>query len=376
MKKSKKVNKWDAAPESIRKLKELIDKQRLSISLGECEDLIRLNALEKVLCDYNELEAKHQLDCGLISDYAEEIAWLKQKNEKASNNIRDLRRVLEENDIATYLNPVTVSWGVANVALQKKTEHFNTQLDNLREKLKEAEKSKENWIAHYHDISDICSRNEDDYEMLQRMLEKDGYTVEYDDDIDDETVHCRCTSDYILRGTTSDEVTLQFGRWTLKRPQTFSEAEANAKVAELTAKLIESEFDLARLKKKYEFQKEKNIELASKNKALGMEISERCKQIHELKDALEKDGELLGEHSKLIDEINQLEKKNDELKKENNNLTTDTKRLGDAVEAWFNMFNDMRHKRDFLKKEYEKLKETNKSLRRTVRILDEEGWYV
>lgn len=60
----------------------------------------------------------------------------------------------------------------------------------------------------------------------------------------------------------------------------------------LTAKLTESEFDLLELKKKYEFQKEKNMELASKNRALGMEISERCKQIHELKDTLEKDRKL------------------------------------------------------------------------------------
>lgn len=57
---------------------------------------------------------------------------------------------------------------------------------------------------------------------------------------------------------------------------------------------------------------------------------------------------------KLIDKCRELEK-------ENNNLTTDNKRLSNAVEAWFDMFNDMRHKRDLLKKEYEKLKETNKS---------------
>lgn len=58
---------------------------------------------------------------------------------------------------------------------------------------------------------------------------------------------------------------------------------------------------------------------------------------------------------KLIDKCRKLEK-------ENNNLTTDNKRLSNAVNAWFDMFNDMRHKRDDLKKEYEKLKETNKSL--------------
>lgn len=262
-----KVSKWKAAPESIGKLKHdlsfLLDKLEVrtyDVDDPEYKELVDeiFKGLDKALNDYNELEAKHNTDCGLISQYAE--------NEKNYDLLMDVH--------TKYIKEST------------EREHI------LKVKLTTAEVSKRNWHARCTELSDICSRNEDDYEMLQRMLEKDGYTVEYDDDIDDETVHCRCTSDYILRGTTPDEVTLQFGRWTLKRPQAFSEAEANAKVAELTAKLIESEFDLAKFKKKYEFQKEKNMELASKNRALGMEISERCKQIHELKDTLEKDRKL------------------------------------------------------------------------------------
>lgn len=51
----------------------------------------------------------------------------------------------------------------------------------------------------------------------------------------------------------------------------------------------------------------------------------------------------------------------EDLKVENNNLTTDNKRLNDAVDAW--------------RKENKKLKEIVKSLRRTVRFLDEGGSY-
>lgn len=84
-------------------------------------------------------------------------------------------------------------------------------------------------------------------------------------------------------------------------------------------------------------------------------------QINKLEDKCKTKDNVLKEMIKAIAELEKekidLEVQNDDLKKENNNLTTDTKRLSDAVEAWFNMFNDMRHKRDFLKKEYEKLEE-------------------
>lgn len=258
---TKKISKWDAAPESVSNMHSIINKvcdNLIDYDIDHSCKKILINALSDVLDDYNKLEAKHQLDCGLISDYAEENARLKQKNEKASNNIRDLRRVLEENDIATYLNPVTVSWGVANVALQRKTGHFNTQLDNLRkklretgEKLKETERSRNNWHAHYVDMSDICSRDEDDQNMLEALLKKDGYSIEYDGDIDDETVRCQTEYD-IHRETTPDGVTLQFGRWTLTRPQTFSEAKANSDVAILKKQIRDRDRDIAELKKKFD----------------------------------------------------------------------------------------------------------------------------
>lgn len=70
-----KVSKWDAAPESIKEMHDIIT--------GVCDVLIdydddnkcekmMVDALSKVLDDYNELEAKHNTDCGLISQYEEE----------------------------------------------------------------------------------------------------------------------------------------------------------------------------------------------------------------------------------------------------------------------------------------------------------------
>lgn len=288
-----KISKWEAAPKNMGTLFtyiELVIGMACSLSPEIRDNLYDL--LDKTLDEYNKLEAKHQLDCGLISDYAEENARLKQKNEKASNNIRDLRRVLEENDIATYLNPVTVSWGVANIALQKKTEHFNTQLDNLREKL--------------HNMSDICSRDEDDSEMLQAILRKDGYTIEYDGDIDDETIRCQDSFD-LCKETTQDEVIYQYGRWTLRRPLNFSEAKANADAAILRNQ-CDRHIDL--LDKLRWALEDKGISCEWSEAALKWNLYDKtnttcksCKQHYEEELRIrekEKD-----EKDKLIDELNQ-----------------------------------------------------------------------
>lgn len=311
-----KVNKWDygVVDMSLWHLKDefdaLVDKLNgvYGIDVFEIEELTgdTYSSMDKVLERFNELEAVHQKECGMISDYAEENALLKRKNEKASNNIRDLRRVLEENDIATYLNPVTVSWGVANVALQKKTEHFNAQLDNLREKLREDERSKEKWIARYHNMSDICSRDEDDSEMLQAILRKDGYTIEYDGDIDDETICCQDSFD-LCKETTQDEVLYQYGRWTLIRPLNFSEAKANADAA-ILRKQCARHIDL--LDKLRWALEDKGILVEWSEAALKWNLYDKNKSIDELKQHYEDELRIRCEEidgkNKLIDELKQI----------------------------------------------------------------------
>lgn len=123
------------------------------------------------------------------------------------------------------------------------------------------------------------------------------------------------------------------------------------------------------LKKKDEEVKKENDKLKQTllNILEKLETKVGLRRIHLLDSYEDRANLIMVEHDRLLI-------KYEKLKEENNNLTTDAKRLSDAVNAWFDMFNDMRHKRDDLKKECEKLKETNKSLRRLVRILDEERY--
>ena len=78
MAKSKKVNKWEAAPESIKQLHNAFTAFTAfdTMSYAELDDNVDWDELdewlEKVLKDYNDLEAKHNADCGLISKLEEE----------------------------------------------------------------------------------------------------------------------------------------------------------------------------------------------------------------------------------------------------------------------------------------------------------------
>lgn len=108
MAKSKKVNKWEAAPESIRKLKEAINGTVDGLSIaGELVDADEweqdlIDILGKVLDDYNELEAKHNADCGLISKLEEEnkayetlAAELHNDTDELERTINDLEKMVE-----------------------------------------------------------------------------------------------------------------------------------------------------------------------------------------------------------------------------------------------------------------------------------------
>lgn len=87
-----------------------------------------------------------------------------------------------------------------------------------------------------------------------------------------------------------------------------------------------------------------------------------------LDEALDRFNELEARHQKDTGMISEYDEENKNLKSELDIKT-------DECDALLDMFIETRHKHDFLKKEYEKLKETNKSLRRTVRILDGEGYF-
>ena len=479
------VSKWDAAPESIKIL----------------HDVFNVNNsdkyqpfLEEILDDYNELEAKYQKQCGLISDYetalnsdpvtkekevilsafeeakkrdlipkhdvikvcidVNHVDSLDEDNEtpghvvimfgdqktemeqeSAQHQLEELqmhcdelnrkyetqkvtnRKLAAKNrelglEIAerceqihelknklydcekridfgkdTILKAIETALHIYVVSPAAKESSYCTRTNRIINCIKSLEQCKNNWGAKWQDLRDILSKNEDDYDMLDALLEKDGYSIEYDGDIDDETIRCQTEYD-IHRETTPDEVTLQYGRWTLRRPQNFSEARANADVAILKKQIRDRDKEIAELKER----------LANRDYA-------QCKTCER---------KVCGERAVEIIE---------NLRIENNNLITDNKGLGKAIDAWCKMYNEMRHKRDALKKENEELQkkldavderlktylnheyglckicgwkasskrkdkiieeltkdrkrldEVNKALRRTVNILDDGGYF-
>lgn len=95
MAKSKKANKWEAAPESIRKLKKAIngtaDGMSIIGGLNTANDWEQhlIDILNKVLDDYNELEAKHNADCGLISKLEETVVDYKDTTKELEETVAD-----------------------------------------------------------------------------------------------------------------------------------------------------------------------------------------------------------------------------------------------------------------------------------------------
>jgi hypothetical protein len=110
----KKVSKWEAAPKSIKDLYfaigGLFDGLSSVIDPEEAdnEDKALIDLLARVLDDYNELEAKHQKDTGMISEYEEE-----NRNFKSELDIKtDVCNALQ-NDIDIYRS----NWVNANEKL-------------------------------------------------------------------------------------------------------------------------------------------------------------------------------------------------------------------------------------------------------------------
>lgn len=105
MAKSKKVNKWDAAPECIRLLHNAFSAFN-TMSYEELDDKVDWDELDEwlvdVLDDYNKLEAKHNADCGLISKLEEEnkkyetlAAGLHNDADELERTINNLEEMVE-----------------------------------------------------------------------------------------------------------------------------------------------------------------------------------------------------------------------------------------------------------------------------------------
>lgn len=112
-----KVDKWDAAPVSTKNLRNYILESWKNHAVPRycppLDPLVMMQLLEPVLDDYNELEAKHNADCGLISKLEEDvhdlevrvksqIDKLETKHAKATRFIARLTEALNEAGVSFH----------------------------------------------------------------------------------------------------------------------------------------------------------------------------------------------------------------------------------------------------------------------------------
>lgn len=142
-----KVSKWEAAPVSIKNLRNYILESWKNYAAPPCcppldpsdqdvicEDMMQL--LEPVLDDYNELEAKYQKQCGMISEYEEENRDLKSELDIKTDECDDLiSRVFKQDEEYTKLESV-------NEELCSKCETQEDTLEKVMQEVAELGKEK------------------------------------------------------------------------------------------------------------------------------------------------------------------------------------------------------------------------------------------
>lgn len=133
------VSKWEAAPDSIKDLhyaiNGLFDRLSLIMDVEEGDNSIYTlsGLLAKVLDDYNELEAKYQEACGMISQYEEENRILREQKEELTDahaelaedndnlererdryayHLKGLCQTLNDNDIIADWSEAAIKWSL------------------------------------------------------------------------------------------------------------------------------------------------------------------------------------------------------------------------------------------------------------------------
>ena len=241
---TKKISKWDAAPKSIKNMQEIVN--ALYDPLPDEQNPI-IDALSKVLDDYNELEAKYQKQCGMISEYEEErqkdgefakwignriVECIKQGAEHGYYEVNPFNRFdihIEE----TSLTPMPDRHAIPKIAVQCNNVQTEMERDTAQ-----------------HELEALQEK----YDELDKLYDK-------------------VQNDRLKEAVNASK-----------------KSNENA--------LLKEDLDIL---------KEEKVMLASKNKALGMEICERNKQIHELKEEI---AELEKEKIELEDRLVQ-QKRND-----------------------------------------------------------------
>lgn len=253
-----KVSKWEAAPKSIHSLYlNLIDKVATDDNWETFKE-IYLNPLEAVLNDYNELEAKHNADCGLISKLEEENRNLKSELDIITDeNDGLISRVFKQDEEYQKLEAKYTA-----VVLVNKEIH---ETDEFHQKIHRKVQDEYNRIA--TENADLRSQCESKDDALQKMIKEVA-------ELEKEKI------DLEVRLAQSDELRYRSAKyaWAIKtilKKATFSPGH----VAE-------------------------ELRFMARESTTPKDVQERWETYAD---------EFLGEHSKLVEEINQLEKKNEEL---------------------------------------------------------------
>lgn len=182
----KKISKWEAAPKSIQNLyfamnglfDELFDGLNSIIGPEDANNKEKAlnDLLARVLDDYNELEAKHQKECGMISEYEDENTLLKESLRKQITMLNAENR--ESRETIELLRNYNLKQYNDYAKLESEYKEENEQLKADLEKqvaiTEEIRELRDGYLTYWMEANERLGQ-------LQTMLAAVDVTVEYED---------------------------------------------------------------------------------------------------------------------------------------------------------------------------------------------------
>lgn len=270
MAKSKKVNKWEAAPESIRKLHDAFTAFN-TMSYEELDDKVDWDELDELLVDvlraYNELEAKHNADCGLISKLEEEVKSYKTLAAELHNDTDELERTINNLEEMVEFHKGEVK-KLVKTADQVRDKHEN-EVCMLKKDISDLQVKVKYYKEDIEDLECEVSKYKALYEGLESTLQKDLDAAKLD--LKKEGEHSQALSKVITRKN-ADMCNLKWER---------DETEKKLKI--LTEELI-SQYNI-----NVTFYQRPGIDMHGlKNFEVHVDCEENRKAFNNLKEALDK----------------------------------------------------------------------------------------
>lgn len=271
-----KVDKWDAAPVSIKNLRNYILDSWVNYAAPPCcppldpsdqdaicESMMRL--LEAVLDDYNELEVKHQKDTGMISEYEEENRKLKSELDIKTDECDALiSRVFKQDDEYTKLESENKDLRMTCEPLKKVILKLQDEYNSI--------------VTENKELRSKCESKDD---ALKKMIHEVA-------ELEKEKIDLEVQLDH------SDELRYRAAKyaWAIKTV------------------LKKASYSPGHIAEELRFMARKST--------TPKDVFERWEGIAD---------ELLGEHTKLVDKINRLEKENEKLSSQMSSLKEENDRL-------------------------------------------------